>query len=630
MKKRFFTIGLLILLACLFFPSAVFAEAYTTPQYDVKWTVGENRSCHVEETIHVHFLEPRHGIYRYIPIKGTTYREIDGKPTEITYAATVKNVKVEGYEYDVSTKNNNAVIQIGDPDSTVNGDQTYKITYDYDPGADGTNNYDTFYSNILPFQWPTAIDSASFTINMPKTFDPKNVNIYAGKYGAVDGSIVDYNVSGNTVTGHTTKSLEANQGITANILLPKGYWVGFTTGYEGVPFTIGASILAIILGVVLYFIFGRSKKPVEVVGFYPPHNFPPAYVGKIYDGDVSNDDIIATIIYLADKGYLTIEQTSKKAFTFHKQKALAGNEEPYVREVYNGLFEKKNDVTSKDLEDDFYIAVQEAQDSVTSYFEEEDHKIDSGKSTIGTLLMSVLALVTMFAFSMAGQFKQTHNIQLISSLIYTAVFGIGAFGSIKSIIKGIKQIKDKKAGKGIVQIIISIVITLILFGVANIMLELGYGVTFLAFLAIAVLGVLSEISTSRTDLGTTWFGEVLGFKNFIEKAEKDRINALVEENPNYFYDILPYAYVLNVTDKWAKNFEHLPMEPPVWYSTYDSYDVFNAMMFSRMMRTSMNHMSSSMINIPSDSGSGGFGDSGFGGGGGSGGGGSGGGGGGSW
>ena len=41
----------------------------------------------------------------------------------------------------------------------------------------------------------------------------------------------------------------------------------------------------------------------------------------------------------------------------------------------------------------------------------------------------------------------------------------------------------------------------------------------------------------------------------MKTVEKDKINELVEENPNYFYDILPYAYVLGVSDKWSKKFE---------------------------------------------------------------------------
>ena len=36
---------------------------------------------------------------------------------------------------------------------------------------------------------------------------------------------------------------------------------------------------------------------------------------------------------------------------------------------------------------------------------------------------------------------------------------------------------------------------------------------------------------------------------------KNKIDELVNENPRYFYDILPYAYVLNISKRWIGLFE---------------------------------------------------------------------------
>ena len=46
----------------------------------------------------------------------------------------------------------------------------------------------------------------------------------------------------------------------------------------------------------------------------------------------------------------------------------------------------------------------------------------------------------------------------------------------------------------------------------------------------------------------------MGFRNYLMTAEKNQLDVLVEENPNYFYDILPYTYVLNISDKWISIF----------------------------------------------------------------------------
>ena len=100
---------------------------------------------------------------------------------------------------------------------------------------------------------------------------------------------------------------------------------------------------------------------------------------------------------------------------------------------------------------------------------------------------------------------------------------------------------------------------------------------------------------------------------------------MVIHNPSYFYDILPYTYVLGVSDKWIKKFETISFQEPSWY---DSRSTFNIVSFGSFMNNTMTSAQNVMSSSPSSrSGvSSGGGSSG----GGSAGGGSGGGGGGSW
>ncbi len=80
----------------------------------------------------------------------------------------------------------------------------------------------------------------------------------------------------------------------------------------------------------------------------------------------------------------------------------------------------------------------------------------------------------------------------------------------------------------------------------------------------------------KTEYGETVIAKVKGFKNFLETAEKEKLEALVLENPNYFYSILPYTYVLNISKKWMEKFENIPI-PEMNMGTYDfnSFNSFN-------------------------------------------------------
>lgn len=58
---------------------------------------------------------------------------------------------------------------------------------------------------------------------------------------------------------------------------------------------------------------------------------------------------------------------------------------------------------------------------------------------------------------------------------------------------------------------------------------------------------------------------MLGFKEFIKAAEKDRLEMLLEEDPEYYYHVLPYAQVLHVSKIWINKFKDLTVPPPTWY-----------------------------------------------------------------
>lgn len=137
----------------------------------------------------------------------------------------------------------------------------------------------------------------------------------------------------------------------------------------------------------------------------------------------------------------------------------------------------------------------------------------------------------------------------------------------------------------------------------------------------------------RTKQGNRWLGQILGLREFILHCEKDRIELLARENPSAFFDVLPYAYVLGVSDVWASKFEDLIIPQPEWYVSANYYDGFTSWIWWNSFHRSFHHISRSMtFSEPQQGGSFGSGGGSFGGfsGGGFSGGGFGGGGGGSW
>lgn len=78
----------------------------------------------------------------------------------------------------------------------------------------------------------------------------------------------------------------------------------------------------------------------------------------------------------------------------------------------------------------------------------------------------------------------------------------------------------------------------------------------------------------------------------MEISEKSKLEVLITQNPSYFYEILPYAYALNVSDMWIKKFESISFAAPIWYP-HDNYSTFDSSSFGNFIQHTMNSVSSS-------------------------------------
>ena len=117
---------------------------------------------------------------------------------------------------------------------------------------------------------------------------------------------------------------------------------------------------------------------------------------------------------------------------------------------------------------------------------------------------------------------------------------------------------------------------------------------------VVILLILNSIMTARTTYGCEILGKIRGFKRFLENARKDELEQLVMQTPSYFYDILPYTYVLGISKKWISKFEEINIEPPTWYG---STSTFNVITFGNSINRALSDTNSVMSSSPSSSGS---------------------------
>lgn len=642
-------------------PSEMYSyKDYVIDAYHVDIKVNENNTFDITEKITAYFNVPKHGIFRTIPLRNEVTRE-DGTTTKNRVQIT--NLEVSD-EVKTSRENGNYKLQIGSPNYTFTGKKIYTISYNYNIGKDPLKDKDEFYYNIIGTEWDTYIGNVTFSITMPKEFDKSKLGFSAGVFGTVGTDKINYSVDGNVITGSYNIFLSSGEGLTVRLELPEGYFVG--AGYKVKTTDYLLFIIPLICLIISYMIwkeYGKDEQVVETVEFYPPEGLNSLEVGQLYKGKADKEDVVSLLIYLANKGYIQIVETSetelwseRKKFMITKLKPYDGNNEneklfleglfksptsvnltkvkelmqfaqmsgeklSFAQALNNTVEEtEKTTVTKEDLYDSFYITVNKILRNINC--KENKNKIFEKKASskkvliILTILVSLLTTIAIPTLEYGGIEQMLGSLFLMMFYLpfYIVAFSNWKFGIVRIFI--ILFIMGHSLAFFSVMPIAQAIIDSTLYLISTI-----FGLACLVGMILCL-----KYLPKRTKYGNEMLGRIKGFKDFLETAEKEKLEAMVLKNPTYFYDILPYTYVLGVSDKWISKFESIAMEAPDWYDSPHGFDSLN---FGRFIDNTMTSASRAMTSRPSSDSGGGssFGD--FSGGGSSGGG-SGGGGGGSW
>ena len=576
---HFALFALLILnLNLILFASPALAQNFTINKFHSDIIIHEDSSFIVKETIDVKFHRPRHGIYREIPFK---YRDELGKTMETPLKVlSVTDGSGKSWKYKVDRTGHVINIRMGDANKYVSGNQTYVIIYQVENAILFLGDHDELYWNVTGNDWKAPIREASADVILSVKNKSKELWAagYEGRYGSKEEC--SYETHDNDAKFSTKRNLNVGEGLTIAfgwdkaLVFPPPSWKRFLWAInlkENWIFLF--PFFSLIYMVHLWYQKGRDPRVREsVTVMYEPPKFDnrpltPGEVGTLVDEELDPRDITSSIVGLAVKGYLKIEETKKEGWIFDtkdyylkKVKEPDADLGPFEIELMKSLFlGYLPGILVSDLKNKFYTNLDQLKKTLygelirKKYFVSNPEKVKKSYGIIGILIMVfgsfALALLTPFSI-----------------------------------------------GRSILASILT-------------------GVPVLAF---------ARFMPAKTRSGASTYMDILGFQEFMTRAEKDRLERMGDKN--LFSKFLPYAIALDVADNWAKAFEGIYQEPPDWYASSGGFGTFSPYGFSHSISAVTSNLSSAMFSSPRGSGIGGDG----GGDGGSSGGGFGGGGGGDW
>jgi len=540
----------------------------------------ESGAFGVQERIRYDFGDAqRHGIYREIPLRGG-----EGFGEARTIAIDVAEVTDEaGRErpWRVERGDGRIHLRIGDPDRKVTGVHEYRIRYRVRRALRFLGDRDELAWNVTGNEWKVPIARAEARIHLPPGAEAGPggralARCFAGRYGSTAGDCSALLEGGSVAVA--ARGLGPAEGLTAVVALPKGVLRAPSAAQLAFERLIELGGHWLLLPLATFALLLRHWRAHGVdagrgdaipVRYEPPEGLTPAEVGTLLDERADLADLTATLLDLAVRGYLDLQEVESARFlllanrdyVLRKRRAADEALKPHERALFDALFDGRDAVRVSELRHKFHVHVERVRQLLYADLSGKDGCFDASPDAVRT------------------------RYRLAAGAAALAALGLATTGRFPPLAP---------------------------FAVAGCALALA---------------VFAPAMPRRTRRGRRLYEETLGFREFLERVDKGRLERLGVRTTDRFEHGLPYAIVLGAADAWADAFGDLYAKPPDWYRSERHGRMFDPGDFVSDLGRSLGTIGRTLAEAPpSRGGSGG----GFGGGGGFSGGGSGGGGGGSW
>jgi uncharacterized membrane protein YgcG len=457
-------------------------------------------------------------------------------------------------------------------------EHTWILKYKVHGGIGFFKDYDELYWNIMT-DYDVPVLAISTNVHLPQiSTEIKNAHInYYSNASNIKLPGDDFYISSDGVYHYFSKNIKPQQKVTILAQWPKGvvdqyaYWRDFFWMTWGVWVLFFTVIVGLIGGLIYRYFTEKYNKGrgTIIVEYAPPRNLRPAMAEVICKEKITDKAWPATIIDLAVRGYVKIieDKSKSKIVSFFRWVAVviciivtAGFFLMVLFVIFPGgiivdfilglifagliyfpikklIFTKDYQVKKiKDYEDDPILDDYEKKflhalfpGTKIKCFSTEELKWSDTKK--GVLYKKILKIKDKLL-------EETNN---------------------KTNAYDVAPIIEKKR-----KVIISFgaIIASILFIFITILSNMQYACMFIAIIFVVCELVYFVYEARLNREGQILKEEWLGFKLYLETAERDRLQNLT---PELFEKYLPYAIIFGVEKKWAKAFDSLNINSPCWY-----------------------------------------------------------------
>ncbi len=526
----------------------LFAFASTIERYEADAYINSSGEVQVVEDILYNFEGvPHHGIYRDIPKNDTFITDIQAEQN-----SRRAQKKVIG--------NKNYIrIKIGDPNSYAPNLSNYKISYTI-KGYTVRNSGDVnkIIMDLIGTGWRVPIKKAILRVHLPQVLAGRvKVAVFRGIFGSTEqlafkekGDIIE--IDANDLAPH--------QGITISLAFDKNL---IPANKKPTGEYYKSLLYYLILIPILGFLYLTAKKYnlLQDIGSISPKYNPPKGLSVLEAGVIKDNfadfcELKAGIVELANLGYIKYKEIDGEMYLERQEKDPSGLSDDLkllLNAMFGGVVLVNTSFLKLDKKD--FEAIKNTLHS--NLVAKGYYSSSVRKARESFLYTAIVAALLTFGALFWYIFKDTGLENIFPVAVTSGFIAVGA-------IMFVQNLKSRDYS-----------------GLYFAVLWTGFSMYFLysvvyskgVFVSIAIAAVIiiagiyfiyKKLNTLSLK-GLMAKRYLLGLKEFISRAERDRIRFFLKEDKHFLDKLLPYAILFGLNKHWLNLYQELNAPLPDWY-----------------------------------------------------------------
>ena len=390
------------------------------------------------------------------------------------------------------------------------------------------------------FAYP--VESMNFTITMPNNcvgLDPAFTSIY--RQESIESDLRILPITGSQIIGSTKAVMNDREGVTMTMEVPKTMFPTVSTyvrdGNPELPYMLGFFGAAL-----LYWLLTLRTLPlVRSRASTAPEGITAGELGCRLT--LTGGDLTMMVFSWAQLGYVLIVQEGKKIL-LQKRMDMGNERSAFENKVFNLLFSKRTVVDATGNQ--YALLCRKVAGMVPQ--ERSMYRGNSGN-------MKIFRGLACIAQGICGVCVAMNMSGVLALAVVMAVI-LGFVGLISGWLMQDVAYCTHLRGKTPVFVGLAVLIVWAVLGFLSGQPWIPLG----AILGQWALGFFAAYGGRRSDLGRHDSGQILGLRRYLKHLPRDGINRLLQNDPDYFFNMAPYALALGVIRPYADAFGRRKME----------------------------------------------------------------------